>query len=91
MKRSTNVEILAFVRRFIADRTRLSSDEINDDTDFFSAGLLDSLGFLDLVLATEQRFAIAIDFTDMNVEEFSRVGPFAALVERSPPAPGEAS
>jgi len=81
-------EILAFVRRFIAVRARVPSDAVDDDTDFFAAGLLDSLGFLDLVMATEQRFAITIDFADMDVEEFSRLRPFAALVERS--APGEA-
>ena len=90
MIRPANLEILAFVRRFIAQRTHVPGDEITDDMDFFAGGLLDSLGFLDLVMATEQRFAVVIDFADIDIEEFSRLGAFAALVGRSPPAFGEA-
>jgi acyl carrier protein len=91
MMSPANLEILAFVRRFVAQRTHVPGDEITDEIDFFADGLLDSLGFLDLVMATEQRFAVAIDFADMDIEQFSQLGAFAALVGRSPPAFGEST
>jgi acyl carrier protein len=87
----TDLEILSFVRSFVAQRSRVPSGEIGDEIDFFEAGLLDSIGFLELVLATEQRFAVAIDFGDVDLEEFSRLGAFAALVGRSRSAFGESA
>lgn len=76
-------EATAFVRRFIANRARQDPRDLGDEIDLFAAGLLDSLGLLELVSAVEQRFGIALDFADLDLEQFSRIGDFAALVERS--------
>jgi acyl carrier protein len=85
----TDREIRSFVRSFVAQRSLVPSNEISDELDFFEAGFLDSIGFLELVLATERRFAVSIDFGDVDLEEFSRLAAFAALVGRSRSGLGE--
>ncbi len=72
-----------FIRSFIAQRAQQEMRDIEETSDLFAAGLLDSLGLLELVTAIEQRFAVTIDFTELDVEQFSRIGDFAALVGRA--------
>lgn len=72
-----------FIRSFIAQRAQQEMRDIEETSDLFAAGLLDSLGLLELVTAIEQRFAVTIDFAELDVEQFSRIGDFAALVGRA--------
>lgn len=72
-----------FIRSFIAQRAQQEMRDIEETSDLFAAGLLDSLGLLELVTAIEQRFAVTIDFSELDVEQFSRIGDFAALVGRA--------
>ena len=81
MKEAT-MEAAAFVRNFVARRARRSLRDVDEDLDLFATGLLDSLGLLELVSAIEQRFGVAIDFADLDLDQFSRISDFAALVTR---------
>lgn len=72
-----------FIRGFVAQRAQQQMRDIDETSDLFAAGLLDSLGLLELVTAIEQRFDVAIDFAELDVEQFSRIGDFAALVGRA--------
>jgi acyl carrier protein len=62
---------------------RMSSDEINDDFDFFMSGLLDSFGFIDLLLGIEQRYQIELRLDDVNPEVLSTFGSLAQWLEES--------
>jgi acyl carrier protein len=55
---------------------------VTDSTDFFAEQLLDSFGFLELILDLESRFAISIDFEELDGDDFTVVGPFCSYVEQ---------
>jgi len=54
---------------------------VTDSTDFFAEQLLDSFGFLELILEIENRFGISIDFEEFDGDDFTVVGPFCRYVE----------
>jgi len=77
------MEPAAFIKDFIVRRAAQSAHTVDDDVDLFGAGLLDSLGLLELISAIEQRFDVVLDLSDLDFEQISRIGDFAALVGRS--------
>jgi acyl carrier protein len=46
---------------------------LKDDTDLLSTGLLDSVGFVELLAALENRIGCAIDLSDVDPAEFTTV------------------
>lgn len=46
-------------------------DDLDDDTSLVDAGVLDSVAFLELVIALEERTGRTIDFAEMDPEEFT--------------------
>jgi acyl carrier protein len=50
------------VKQFITKKFKIEfSDQVNDDTDFFAEGLIDSYGFLELVKWLEGEFKIRFE------------------------------
>ena len=64
---------------------------IGDDFDLLEAGIIDSLGVLEMISAVEKHFVIAVDFERMDPGELTRLGAFGAFVaqnaERKEPRP----
>jgi acyl carrier protein len=50
-----------------------SLDGLHDDTSLVDAGVLDSVAFLELVMALEENTGQTIDFAEMDPEEFTCV------------------
>jgi acyl carrier protein len=48
-----------------------SDPEITEDTDLMASGLLDSFGFIDLLLFVESQSGIKVDLTDVDPSEFT--------------------
>ena len=67
---------------------RLPSDfpnpKITENTDLMAGGLLDSFGFVDLVLFIEQQTGIKIDLADADPSEFAVVKGLCKIVLSSP-------
>ena len=63
-------------------RSGLTQESVTDDTDFFAEQLIYSFGLLELILALEQRFDVAIDFEAVETDDFTMVGPFCSIVEQ---------
>lgn len=68
----------AEIRQFLVVRLREIAAEkgfgdvqIGDGFHFFESGLLDSFGFIGLLTDAEDRFAVAVDFTELEPEAFS--------------------
>lgn len=55
----------------------LEPAEVPDDFDLRENGVLDSLGFLELVTAIEDALQIELDFDDLDPEQLTTVGPLA--------------
>ena len=56
--------------------------ELGDGDDFLAAGVIDSLGFVELVEEVQGRFGIAIDDVDITEENFGSIDAIAGYVER---------
>jgi acyl carrier protein len=70
-------EVKAFVVSSL--RQRLASADIDarsipDDFDLRARGVIDSLGFIQLIGDLEARFACSIDFSDLHPEQLTNLG-----------------
>ena len=54
----------------------------DDDKSFLRSGLLDSLGFVKLILHLEQACGVRIDRKDLSPDNFDGLGKIAAYVAR---------
>lgn len=68
-------ELIELIRTEVLDTTEALAPE----SDLFGAGL-DSMGIMQLLLAIEDRFGVAIDPADLSRENFSTARKIAALV-----------
>ena len=51
--------------------------EVGDDFDFLVAGVIDSLGVIELIEAVNAHFDVDIDFEELDPEDLTVLGPFA--------------
>ena len=68
------------VHRIFRDRLEL---DVDVDTDVIADGMLDSLGFVQLLLALEETFGVKVDLSVLELDDFSSVARVARLVEAS--------
>jgi acyl carrier protein len=62
----------------------------DDETSFLDKGILDSLGFVNLVLHLENSYRIRIDRKDLSRTNFDSLGKIARYVLGHPELPGRA-
>jgi acyl carrier protein len=55
-------------------------EDVADDLDLRQYGLIDSLGFLELVTGLEDALGIALDLGDVAPEELTVIGPLSRAV-----------
>jgi D-alanine--poly(phosphoribitol) ligase subunit 2 len=58
----------------------LNLDVPSVETDLFETGVLDSLAFVDLLLALEQRFGVTTSLDDLEVDNFRSIARIADFV-----------
>lgn len=72
----TKDKIRAYLLRFFRNA------DLQDDTDIFAAGFVNSLMAMQLVMFVEKEFGITVEDEDLDVENFKSVDAIAALVQR---------
>jgi acyl carrier protein len=60
---------------------RMGRDVPSSDTDVFETGLLDSIGFVELLAALEQEFGFVVHLEDLEVENFRSVRAIALFID----------
>jgi acyl carrier protein len=77
------------VRHFLLDRLSativangLNPADLGDDFDLLKAGVVDSLGVIEMISAVEQHFKIIVDFELMDPAELTLLGPFSCFVAK---------
>jgi acyl carrier protein len=60
---------------------RLAPVDVTDDFDLLTEGVIDSFGFVELMLELEERCGVSIDFDGIDAEDLTRVGPLSRYVE----------
>jgi acyl carrier protein len=58
----------------------MAPEDVADDFDLREAGVVDSLGFLELVTALEDQLGIELDFEALDPEQLTTVGPLVRHV-----------
>ena len=71
-------EIISILRYMLASEVRSAAPETN----LFEAGLIDSLGMLDLVEEVGARFGLTLDQSEITLDNFASLDRIVALVER---------
>jgi acyl carrier protein len=63
------------IRKYIAQHMLFSEDgyPYSDDTSFLEEGVIDSLGFMELVTFVRQNFSIEVDSQDLVPENFDSI------------------
>jgi len=84
MNRISAEAVRTWVLEYLAERAApgaLAEAHSEPETfDFLAAGVIDSLGLLDLIGALERHFDVTVDFESMDPEAFTVIGPFARYV-----------
>lgn len=79
---STNAEIEKVVVDFIFDRTGLPQEEVPKDKNLLGAGVLDSFGFMEMILHLEQFFGLSVPIDEHVLENYGSVGAIVASIDR---------
>lgn len=71
--------ILTVAEPVIADRGS-TIEGADDDLDLRASGMIDSLGFIELVAAIEDELGIELDFEDLDPDQITVLGPLTRYV-----------
>ncbi len=75
--------VRAFILNYLSKRApELDMDVArnNDDFDILKAGIIDSMGMLEMIAAMERNFGVTVDFEQIDPEAFTILGPFCHYV-----------
>lgn len=61
------------LREFICEKTWVEQDELKDDAALFSAGIIDSMDLLDLVVLVENEFNTKITPGQLTLDNFDSI------------------
>ena len=56
--------------------------DVTDEFDLLTEGVIDSLGILEMVASLEERFSLRLDFEGLTAEDLTRIGPLSQYVEQ---------
>jgi acyl carrier protein len=72
--------ILARLESHLAARG-LEPAELDDSFDLLIEGVIDSFGIVELVMQLEERFGFEVDFSGLDADDLTRIGPLSRHVE----------
>lgn len=77
---NVRVFVAGFLNRKLKDRGQGPLTDLPDDYDVLLSGVLDSLGFVEMMMATGEHFVGEIDFENIDPEKMTIVGPLCLFV-----------
>jgi len=85
MNVSAESSVRSFLLEFFEEQLTLkglSTNDISDDFDLLTQGVIDSLGFLEMTVALQETFDIELDFDEIDPEKLSIMGPLCRYVDQ---------
>ena len=81
---ATTAQVREELRSFIAENfLYMRPDvELRDDDDLLGLGVIDSLGFVELVEEVQERYAVEVQDVEITEDNFGSVDAIVAFVER---------
>jgi acyl carrier protein len=61
----------------------LNPDQLADDFDLLTQGVVDSLALVDLLASLEAELGIAIDYSELDPENLTLIGPLSQFIAHS--------
>ncbi len=58
---------------------------MNDDTDLLESGIIDSFGFLELVMHLEQETGVSFDFSEITPDQLTTLGALKQHIAQAQP------
>jgi len=86
MTRSSVADVRSMILmcvRTAMDAHGLTASELTDEVDLRTSGLVDSLGFVQLLAEIEVQLGQPVDLGDMDADELTVLGPLAAHIART--------
>lgn len=81
-------ELIAKIQNLFATRLFVHVD--SPEIDLFDAGVLDSLGLVEILFGIEQEFGIPINLAELDLDQFRSMSGMARFIAAAmPPAPEE--
>ena len=79
-----SADIRSAIRGYIEDNLLYMHPDLDvkDSDDLLSLGVIDSLGFVELVEEVQTRYAIAVQDVEINEENFGSVDAIVAFIDR---------
>ncbi|NLE61831.1 MAG: acyl carrier protein [Planctomycetes bacterium] len=77
------VQVRAFIIGWLEEYAKaraMTLPAVADDTDLLESGLVDSMGFVELISAIEGRFGCEVDFGQLCSDNFTTLGGLVASV-----------
>lgn len=59
----------------------LAPEDLEDSFDLLIEGVIDSFGIVELVMRLEEKFGFELDFSDLDADDLTRIGPLSRYVE----------
>ena len=75
-------EVIAVIREFLLETKPEETKAVEDDTDLFEIGALDSLAIVSMVVFIEERFGFSLDYEDLTEENLGSLSAIADTVLR---------
>ncbi|MRS01656.1 acyl carrier protein [bacterium] len=72
-----------FLIDFLEERLVLNgyrAAEVTDDFDLLVSGVIDSVAFLEMIVALQEQFDVEFDFGEVDPEQLSIIGPLCRYV-----------
>ena len=84
----TETDVRAFVAQSVRERGASDAPaDIDDGTDLVASGILDSIGFVELLGDVEDQFGVEVDLSAHDPSDFVVYGTFVRAVVESLPSP----
>ena len=74
------VFVADFLNRKLRDRGQGPLNDLPDDYDVLLSGVLDSLAFVEMMMAAGEHFVGEIDFENLDPEKMTIIGPLCLFV-----------
>ena len=74
--------IISAVRGFLGETRPTEAQQLEEGTNLFDSGLLDSLGIVSLIVFLEQRFGCSLSYEDLTEEHLRSLSAIADLIAK---------
>ncbi len=83
MSQFSAVMVREFLLDFVEERLALrvySAAQVNDDFDLLVSGAIDSLAFMEMIVALQEQFDVELDFDEVDPVQLTIIGPLCHYV-----------